>query len=99
MQLATGADAPGVAQAAVGATRLLSLDVCVDRGRDQLVGTASLQKSAQTGMAIACRSEPGMPSTPAAPAVELADAGMHCVKRLLGQRTGSHGCSSAVLRN
>ena len=41
VQLATGADAPGVALAAAGATPLLSLDVCVDRGRNQLIGTAS----------------------------------------------------------
>jgi hypothetical protein len=41
VQLATGADAPGVALAATGATCLLCLDVCVDRGRNQLIGTAS----------------------------------------------------------
>ena len=32
-------------------------------------------------------------------AVELGDAGMHSVKRLPGQLTGSHGSSTAALRN
>jgi hypothetical protein len=41
VQLATGADAPVVALAATNAGRLLRLDVRVDRGRNQLIGTAS----------------------------------------------------------
>jgi hypothetical protein len=41
VQLATGADAPIVALAATNAGRLLRLDVRVDRGRNQLIGTAS----------------------------------------------------------
>ena len=41
VQLATAADAPGVALAATGAARLFRLDVRVDRARDQLIGTAS----------------------------------------------------------
>ena len=40
VQLATAADAP-VVLAATKAERLLRLDVHVDRGRDQLIGTAS----------------------------------------------------------
>src|SRR5262249_51856223 len=41
VQLATGADAPVVALDATNGGRLLRLDVRVDRGRNQLIGTAS----------------------------------------------------------
>ena len=41
VQLATGAKTPRVALAATSAGRLLCLDVRVDRGRDQFIGTAS----------------------------------------------------------
>jgi hypothetical protein len=41
VQLATNAETPGVALAAISAARLFRLDVRVDRGRDQLIGTAS----------------------------------------------------------
>ena len=41
MQLATDAETPSVALAAISAAGLFRLDVRVDSGRDQLIGTAS----------------------------------------------------------
>jgi len=77
VQLATGADAPSVALAATGAMCLLCLDVRVDRGRDQLIGTTSPvlvedrrpfavvphpgHQVPQPGAAHSCQVVPGVP--------------------------------------
>jgi hypothetical protein len=52
------------------------------------------ENPAQTGMAIALVQGWHGAVHATAVAVELGGTKMRCVKRLLGQRTGSHGCLS-----